>query len=332
MKSVMIVTLWDSNNYGAYLQAFSLGNYCRKLGYNVSYLEDSKEDHKLKNQISKKLNKTVYQIKLARKFKKAKNVFKLVSHSFAVDYVLVGADEVWNVNNNYFQHLDYYLGYNLNSKKIISYAPSCNGTKKGEFLSVYSNKNFTNFNRISVRDNNTASLVYSIQGTNPKVVLDPTFLTDNYEEFIITPSINNYVFVYGYGFLKEEISEIKRFASDRNLKIISAGAFLDWTDEQICSSPFEFLGLIKHSEYVFTSTFHGTVFSIIFNKIFFSFARNNSKVLEILDLFDLNKRNLSNYYNGKELDNNIDYDKVNLILKNLRKESKQFLLDSFNND
>lgn len=31
MKSVMIVTLWDSNNYGAYLQAFSLGNYCRKL-------------------------------------------------------------------------------------------------------------------------------------------------------------------------------------------------------------------------------------------------------------------------------------------------------------
>ena len=73
---------------------------------------------------------------------------------------------------------------------------------------------------------------------------------------------NNYVFAYGYGFLKEEISEQWRFAFHRNLKYYQQVLF-GLTDEQICASLFEFLGLIKHSN-IFTSTFHGTVFFYYF--------------------------------------------------------------------
>ena len=320
---VKIVTLWGAYNFGAFLQAYSLGKFLESNDIMINYSRENGERKKMFSFISKSISKTIYQLKMQNKFKKSQKIFKIENSIINYDFSIVGADEVWNVNNNFFNHELAFIGIDENAEKSISYAASSNGAKSEEFVNIYGKEAFSNFSHISVRDKATQKMVYDITNTNPTIVLDPTFLI-NYDD--LSPLIDyNYIFVYGYSFKPEEINQIKMFAKNKNLKVVSAGPFLDWTDVKMAIGPFEFLRLCKFANFIFTSTFHGTVFSIIFNKPFYSFARNNVKVIELLGMFNLDKRNASS---NLLTDDKIDYLLVNKIIDKKREESIDFLKKS----
>ena len=86
-----------------------------------------------------------------------------------------------------------------------------------------------------------------------------------------------------------------------------------------------FLNYIHESSYVITDTFHGTIFSINFNKKFISIDRGKNKVNELLGNCNLIDRLVNNNDISEQLENDIDYGEVNISVEKLRDKSVQFL-------
>ena len=86
---------------------------------------------------------------------------------------------------------------------------------------------------------------------------------------------------------------------------------------------------IAESKFVLTDSFHGTVFSIIFNRNFLTFgnsARGNSRFESLLSMFELQSRIIINPNEITLPVKEINYSKVNILLHKYRKESTDFLL------
>lgn len=338
MKQVKIATLWSSKNFGAYLQAYALQKYLKDNGYAPSFIKETKEEsagalktflHNLACAVGvfKGSKKYFYTQNLS--FKEYYKIFRFSSIKDKTYAVVIGSDEIWNVANPYFKHFPMYVGIGCNSQKAITYAPSANITTASEFCKIYGKDPFKTLDHISVRDKSTRMLVNSIDSSRKVTdVLDPTFLVDNYNELLKPTTLKQYLFVYGYSFTEDEINIIRNIAKEKRLVIVSAGPYLEWTDVQLPSSPGEFLGLVQAAELVVTSTFHGTVFSIIFNKQFASFARNSNKIIDLLDNVGLSYRNASQSSLDRVFEAKIDYATTNKVVEVKRQESRSYLLNA----
>ena len=91
--------------------------------------------------------------------------------------------------------------------------------------------------------------------------------------------------------------------------------------------PSEFLTYIKNSEFVLTNSFHGTVFSILYKKNFYSIYSRDSRKDNLLNMLNLNSRHIYSLENIN-LSDDIDYNKVYLELNKCRKNSIDFLKKS----
>ena len=137
-------------------------------------------------------------------------------------------------------------------------------------------------------------------------VLDPTLLLSR-EDWDNICSVNKieerYVFCYFLGELSLSNKKIIEFARSKNLKVVSM-PYLAWTSKRDSNfgdykiydaTPPDFISLIKHAEYVFTDSFHATVFSHIYHKNFFVFNRAglksmNDRIYSLTSLFDTQER------------------------------------------
>jgi len=338
MKKIGIITLWGELNYGAFLQAYALSSVLKSYDCVPYCMQETHEKMKLRSFISFKpsnLKKNIYSCKLVHGYKKDRDfLLKINTSKQLYDICIVGSDEVWNVNNSHFNHDDLYIGKNVNYKKLVAYAPSSNGATGDDFIRVYGNNCLERFAEISVRDSVTQKMIYDISHCNPPIVLDPAFLINSYKDIEIDTPYNNYVFIYGYSFSSEEIEKIKKFARKNKKIVISAGAYHEWADKKIAASPREFLGLIKHADYVITSTFHGTVFSIIYTRQFASIVRNNLKISELLKEFHLEERIVRDDLEDLEmvLKKEIFVDKLKARISDLREQSKNYLEGCINDN
>lgn len=128
-------------------------------------------------------------------------------------------------------------------------------------------KGIFDFKCIYVRDAHTKEVIEEILGKELKTACDPTMLIpiEKLEKPIKLPK-EKYLFVYTYGLDQPMIDNIKRFAKEKGLKIVSACFWHIWCDKIIECEPLQFSYLIKNAEYVFTSTFHGAVFTMLNHK------------------------------------------------------------------
>ncbi len=330
-RKLHIATLWNAFNYGAYLQAYALKTYCEKLGFEVSFLRECTEKRTYLAEISSDFSKMLYQFRLHRNYIKSQNIFNISESDDPSLVTIVGADEIWNVNNPYFSHLDLYIGKGTNSDFNIAYAACCNGADAIDFEGEYGDSPFSSLSKISVRDRSTQNLVKAIvPEMECPIVLDPTFLLPDYKDILEEIVVKPYIFIYGYSFDNKSINDIIKFAKEKRLITISAGAYHGWTDMQIPAGPGLFLGLIKNANFVVTSTFHGSVFSILFNKQFASYCGDNLKIIELLEDFNLINRNASQYDLCGVLMEVIDYNTVNMILHEKRFISEKYIQESLN--
>lgn len=343
MIRVGILTFHDGINHGAFMQAFSLYQFLRQNGYNAEIINYKNVDH-LKNEfraflLTKRPKDFVSNISKILAFKRDQKVMNLgklevkssrVSDSY--DIIVVGSDIVWNYKWSFLGNDPIYFGRNLNCKKLISYAPSFGNVSVNDSRPSHVISGIQSFDAISVRDANSADIVESIVGSRPQIVLDPTFLIDSipYEKGC-KKCDSDYLLVYAYLLQPEEIQSAIEFSRSKGLKIVSVGYSNKWADENIVSlGPFEWLSYIRNANFVLTSTFHGTIFSIKYERNFVTSINDSirNKTVGLLEEIGLINRCVESSNVDPIFEIDIDYQMVNKKLSYHIDHSKKFLRNS----
>ena len=266
------------------------------------------------------------------------NYTKLKEKTKKYDAFVCGSDQIWSTAEERIEPF-YYLQF-AEKEKRISYAPSIGKDNVGESVKEKFFKYVSEIKYISVREQNAANIIKSEINIEPKVVLDPTLLLNKeYWKKYITPNTEkeDYIFVYFLSQNKNNYDEVKEFANTNNLKIISTAEMYKNDKNSMSMNPIEFLRCIKNAKYIATDSFHGTIFSIIFEKNFVTYKRfkdnikmsQNSRIYNLLKKLELSSRLIDETNSIEGLfKEDIDYNDVNKKLEVEREESKNFLKDS----
>lgn len=368
-KKVGILTIHNVDNYGAILQTFSTFNYLKKISspeiinFDNPVFKPSLKLIRYSGLSSiKSCIKDILRInsrfRFIKKFKEFSEQHltittkvskkKLDSIDFLnnFDILLVGSDQVWNpdiTNEEKTVNSDYFFNVNTPAKlRKISFASSFGGKefKKNELgqINLYLNK----FYRISLREKSTIDYLNIDNKKKTEHVLDPVFLTEKkiWEQIAchnlkkIDLEINNYVLVYSVARSKL-IRKITRYIKKyTNLKIITIDPNLiantQYFKKISDAGPIEFLNLFMNSNFVVTDSFHGTCFSLIFEKNFVSIAQNNhfdERVTDLLNNIGCEKNFIlkSNEDDFKNLDKFEISNQSKVKLNDLILKSKSFL-------
>lgn len=261
------------------------------------------------------------------------------------DTVLCGSDQLW-LPSNLGSHF-YTLEFADNSKNKIAYATSF-GVSQVPWYQKNSTKKYLNgFSHLSCREEKGAKLIKKLTGKEIPVVVDPTLLLSREKWESIIPSKKvideKYVFCYFLGENIEHRKIAEELAKKENLKIVTI-PFLDnfveydkeFGDYQMYDiDTNDFVNLIRGAEYILTDSFHGSIFSILNHKKFITLNRfaegtknsRNSRIDNLCSMLDLNDRR----YKGnivESITKDIDYEKVDKRLEDVRKSSLEYLSNS----
>ena len=321
---VGILTYHRAHNYGAVLQCFALQEVIRKQGHEVEIIDYRQPfieklykpevgiRHIIKLCFLLKFKKlSLYIKKCFGKFKRNNN-FKEFRSSFLkcgkpfkgnlipqnYDCYIIGSDQLWGLHcTNGYDPI--YWGNFSKSLGVKVYGYAISGTTAyHNVLTVDEIKhNVGNFSKLSFREETLRDDIAKVTGLHADITLDPTLLTDTE---IWTPLINrvwskrNYIVLYQVRFIKGDERMLNRkaelFAKQLNCEVI------DLSDMQY--SVEDFVSIIKYAKCVVTSSFHATVFSIIFGTPFYSFKLDDSHDDRYTDL--LEKLHMSNHIVDKD--------------------------------
>ncbi len=364
MNKVAIVTLHGYSNYGNKLQNYALQEVIKKLGFDVetinfNVLELNKRSSifvKIKTALlnPKKIfdfiNRQRLNFRLNFLYKKLINEkisrFKEFSVNFLNEkcyelslseldkindlysYFISGSDQVWNplYINEYFK---YYLTFAEKSKSI-SYAASFAVPEVSDEISFRIKPWLEDFNYISVREIEGQRIVKAITNLDVPVLVDPTLLIDK-EHWIDLARVhehkpkNKYILTYFLG--KDNKTAFKRInliAKESGFDIVRLGDLK--AKIFYAADPSEFIDYFNDAEIIFTDSFHGAVFSILFNRPFVVFKRGNmnSRIDTLLSKFKLEDRHWD-YVKEHENYFDIDYSHVDAILEEEREKSFNYL-------
>ncbi|MCD8132049.1 MAG: polysaccharide pyruvyl transferase family protein, partial [Lachnospiraceae bacterium] len=334
-KKAFIITYYNSYNYGAFLQAFALQEFLKSNNVDAFIWKFDSISAKVFGRVYSLLKPsktTPEQLNYTRGKKEsiisAQKYLNLRNRLEKSDLIILGSDEIWNVKNLGASH-DYFMFKKQKlAKKTISYA-ACAGNTGEELLKKWpcAYKGIKSLDGVSVRDEKTLDIVKSFGRRDAVILIDPTFLID-FTKYLPYISISQpYLFVYSYGLKAEEILAIKKFAIENNLKTVATGCYSPWADENPTPDPFEWVALVKNSELVITSTFHGTALSIQQNVRFAVLNRSSHKIESLLNRFQLLNRMLTSETSLDYLaSHDIDYKTINDQVHFEQKKSHEFIM------
>lgn len=339
MKKIYIITVEKTLNYGAYLQAYALYDITKQYAEQVSLVKThSRHPYQdtIKQIVKAFLKLDFKRVNYARQLLKSyvqswkKVKFSEINKITKDDIVITGSDEIWNIHRKACLENPIFFGEGIPTNNLIAYAPSCNITTVEEFeKQPHLVQALTKYHCIGVRDKHTQEVISHLVDQPITVVTDPTLLhpVTFYESIEQGKKLENYIVVYGdSNFTKEEIEEIKQFAKKENKKLIAPGLYQEWCDENIPVSPFEFLSLIHHADYVITNSFHACVFSTLYHKNFVAYCEKKKKVINFLEEMGLQNRDREQHGSLLEvIEEPIDYEKVNRVVEKKRLDSLEFL-------
>lgn len=272
---------------------------------------------------------------------------KLINSSF--DAIIVGSDVVWSQGRNKVGRIRFLDFDTKKTYRKISYAASFGKEWIPEENEKYVINCLEKFDAISVRELSTVSFLknYNIKSFH---VVDPTLLLsrNEWEALESMPSGTKYslteikyIFCYLLDPDYKVLRYIEKWTERHNFFVVyipHASGERDgfnlnsnrWIELNSCA-PDEWIWLISHAEYIFTNSFHGTVFSTIFNKRFIVVKRTgqiniNNRMIDYLSCIGQTDKFID--INDIEKVKNLKwpYDIINPILLNKIELSKQFLL------
>ena len=164
------------------------------------------------------------------------------------------------------------------------------------------------------------------------MVCDPTLLLNpsDFDDLIIDDNVNSnkkFIFLYLFEKLSEQnVDLLKKFAKEKECTIINGVIDDKRFDKNNRNSPSFFLNCMKKADYVITDTFHGLMFSLIYEKNFLVINRNKIKINEFMIENEIDNR----LANSEELLNINMLNKKFVLSKNrkiveLKKKSEEYL-------
>lgn len=344
-KKVAIVTI-ITQNYGNRLQNFALQKYLQNMGMDVSTIPYNEGDFGVKWNIKYIINEYILKKKNQawNRFNKMINWEKLIIGKDdnelcqKYNYFISGSDQVWNPLFDFNSEREYLTFAKPNQK--ISYAASIGISYIPDNFKNNFQVRLKDFAWISVRERDAAKLVKDIAKRDCTVVLDPTMLLTKEEWKVIARGAkynisSPYIIKY---FLGKRTKEYETFIEETAQKLNAI--IIDILDESgelnMEIGPTEFLSLLLNSEAVFTDSFHGAVFSILFEKPFVVFQRSyqegfgkmSSRLDTLLHLTGLEKQRVTNIDDIEMVNLNCKFDNVNEQIKKERIVAKQFLMSA----
>ena len=361
-KKIGIVTLVGYFNYGNRLQNYALQQALMSLGYDCeTIIFEEKTVYKKRNTLIRLINYFRYpilnKIKVIKRtltkkeyiesekiryntFYQFSKLHILESKTYNIDNnddsellnkydcFIVGSDQVWNPN--YIQDTrQFFLQFTENQKKI-AYAASFGISEIPiQYVDLY-RSSLIDFKFISVREESGAQIVKELTNTDVQVLVDPTLLIGKEEWLNISIKAKNrpetgYLLTYFLSKKSRRIHEfIKQFAKKNNLSIINLG--IKSEKETYRTGPNEFIDYIHKCSILFTDSFHGSVFSILFEKPFVVFDRGdmNSRISTLLRKFRLEDRHWNSIKTNKNYFD-INYSHIPIIIEEEKEKSITFL-------
>lgn len=270
----------------------------------------------------------------------------LKNQEFDYTGYICGSDMVWS---DIGQNLDLYFLSFAPQQKRISYAPSLTG-RDGETESEkeFYRDRINGIKYLSCRERYGVDYIKAITGKTAQLVLDPTLLLSK-EQWCELLNLEQkqeekpYILCYMFGGVSKEFS--KRIAQlqqkyDMDVRFIPVTNYE--TEYELDRGinpdygPREFVELFLNAEIVLTNSFHGLLFSLIMQKQFVVFhrdeanvwAKHEERLANILRILSLDDRY---HYESEDLmaiKFDIDYDTVSARLDKQRQMSLKYLYDS----
>ena len=364
---IALITIHWANNYGASLQVFATlkalekygevslidyrNNYAGKgmkwvrFGKNMrDFLRVGKDVFRLfsRYKVIKKFENFSYKyLNLTERIENHNDLNKLNSQH---DLFVSGSDQIWNpeiVNEDGSLDECYFLNF-VDKKKKISYASSM-GTHR------YSKKELEKiipllkkYDSISIREKDSSVYLSKVLKKNVSHVLDPTLLHDandwlNFFHISKANIADPYVLVYALkkdDLLKKTLEQV---VNCLGIKVITIDQdpFVNFkNDDHIMDAgPEEFVKLFADASFVVTNSFHGACLSIVFNVPFVVTEPLTSinRIESLLMALRVGNRIVKDGSNAKQIvDEDIDFDQLNMNLNVLRASSHHYLANAIN--
>lgn len=364
---ILTLPLW--NNYGGIIQAYALKEILIKLNQDVWLIDYHHPQLSFSNQLKRNIKKSIKKIvrphgvfypELKENKHISQHTLEFIRNEFEnitpkiydkvtlrqqtsfLDAVIVGSDQVWRPS--YTPDIySYFLDFCKPNQLKISYAASF-GTdnlllNKEQVLKC--SKLLEKFNAISVREDDGVRICKELFSTDVEHLLDPVMLLNpsDYLDLIKGENTENSkgnLFTYILDTNNSKKDFIKNVAKIQGLhpfkvmpKIYDSN-FTYENEKYIYPSPYQWIRSFDDADFVITDSFHGCIFSILFNKPFLAignFQRGLSRFNSILKLFELEDRLITSIdeFSLSKLNHEINWDNVNSILETERKKSLNFL-------
>lgn len=313
--------------------------YCLIDKEKKAYLNDRLNNFSAQRTISSALRSHIHSFVSSFILKDTLSPFSFLSKN-KYDAFICGSDQVWSALRLPIQPMNFLYG--INREKKIAYAPSMGLDVLPHYYIRQVKKYICDFKYLSVREDAARKAISDNYGIEAKQVLDPTLLVgkEYWDDFLACHSkkrlAENYIFCYFLGYISHDVvTSINRIANGR--KIIMLPYEEDCKSvlngQYVLADPLDFVSLIKHADFVLTDSFHGCVFSILYDKQFVVTKRSHigrvaqtSRILSLLRMFGLEKQ----YCAGDDeiwnaCNDAIDYEHIHPLLQEQQKESRLFL-------
>ena len=356
-----ILTFHRAYNYGAVLQCYALQQYLLSMGHEVEVIDYRQpwieEYYKpfsmtvLKNYLHHPKAACRYIVYFFRRRKtlpiRRKQFQSFLSefirlsahHVYTIDKIpdnydayIIGSDQLWGKGCMGGKLDDVYLGHFVHTKdsRIIGYAISSDSDSIKKLYDEDRLKDsLSQFSALSFRESSISRYVKELTEETYLATVDPTLLSD---EKLWEPLVNNewakksYVAIYQVrGGRKYKFILYKK--AQQMAKQFGDCQIIDLSDMQFKLT--DFVSIIKYAKFVVTSSFHATVFSIIFKTPFYAIKHNDGKdhrYVNLCSALGLEKQCIAKDSNVSKKE--VDFSSVDERLAELRRQSIYFITNS----
>ena len=346
-------------NFGTFLQAYALQEYIKSVGIQCTTLNDATKVEKHLNW-KLKIKKLYWSLQQDyRLFMRSQEQSRMLYEDFKSKYIklewhadepnylnkeydcfVCGSHQIWNPYSLRNKHAGFYYA-EFACKKKVAYAPSVGVSSiPDDCLPRFKNL-INDFSFLSAREREGKEIMQKLTGKCVLQVVDPTLLVgkDQWENFVRKQNVKPYVLGYFLTPNNRYINAAKEYAREKGLEfrmLYTDRKYRSVTDKLITAGPIEFLQAIHDAHIVFTDSFHGSIFSVIFRTPFVTFKRfrnsatsQNSRVENLLKTMGLSDRLIDeNEVHQINSLKEIDFDDVWKRLSPMIDKSKKYLVDA----
>lgn len=344
MKTATI-TFHNTNNFGAALQCYALqksllllGTENEILNYTSPYLNKPYKFSALKEKgpiryflgmvyslLRSPRNKAFKEFRCLLKLSKPLDKISIQNIEKEYDLFITGSDQVWNGHLVGYDG-SYFLDFVKDQNKKGSYAASFGFLRISDELKSKYRELLDNYKYYNVRETSGREILKDLFNIEANVTVDPTLLVSKEEWNTIAKDAGikgKYILVYQISPSSKLIEVLKQLKHQTGLKIVAVpfimGAYIDYIPKPTLG-PSEWVYLFKNASYVVTDSFHGTAFSMIYNRnVWCCIPERESRINSFLEILGIPERLIYPQTTiPNDLTEQISFDQINCKLAEIR--------------